>query len=70
MLIGTGRKNANAENSSISKPTAKRENGFSPLLMYSEPPTGKMEFDEFTNLALDRFAGLFSTTFPNFVFLV
>jgi hypothetical protein len=57
MIIGAGRKNAAAD-LSTSKPALKRESGLSPLLMYNDPPNGKMEFDEFTNLALDRFSGI------------
>ena len=53
MLIG-GKKNV-AE-SSIKTATVKREAGPSPLLMYSDAPSGKIEYDEFTNLALDRFS--------------
>ncbi len=56
MIIGAGRKTVTAE-SNISKPLIKRESGLSPLLMYSDPPSGKIEYEDFTNLALDRFAG-------------
>ena len=56
---------ASAADTSVLKPASlKRESGLSPLLMYNEPPKGKLEYDEFTNLALDRFAcnlfGLFN----------
>jgi hypothetical protein len=54
MQIGGGLKNVD---SNVQKPTSlKRESGLSPLLMYNEPPKGNIEFEEFTNLALDRFA--------------
>ncbi len=29
----------------------------SPLLMYSQAPDGKIDFDEFATLALERFSG-------------
>jgi hypothetical protein len=57
-------KNKNVENVSkkiesspfISK--LKKECSISPLLMYSEPPDGTIEFEEFASLALNRFAGI------------
>ena len=40
--------------------TVKREcKGASPLLMYNQPPDGKIEFDEFATLALERFSGIY-----------
>lgn len=60
MIIGSRKTvaSSNAANTSLNKSTlVKREAGLSPLLMYNDPPNGKMDFDEFTTLALDRFAG-------------
>ena len=56
MIIGASRKTAESNN--IAKTAVKRESGLSPLLMYNDAPNGTMEFDEFTNLALDRFSVL------------
>ncbi len=32
------------------------KNVISPLLLYSNPPDGKIDFDEFATLALERFS--------------
>ena len=41
--------------------TFKKElkNAQSPLLIYNQAPDGKLDFDEFATLALERFAGEF-----------
>ena len=53
MIIGGGRKFADSTN----KISIKKE-CISPLLMYNhnQTPEGKMEFDEFSSLALERFS--------------
>lgn len=50
MIIGGGRKQETLVKN------IKREI-ISPLLMYNNPPDGKIEFDEFATVALERFSG-------------
>lgn len=52
MIIGGGRKQE-----TITK-NIKRE-VISPLLMYNSPPDGKLEFDEFASVAIERFSGFY-----------
>ncbi len=52
MLIGGGNRKVEA--------LIKKECGLSPLLMYNpnQKPDGRIEFDEFASLALERFSSL------------
>lgn len=58
MIIGGGRKN-----DTLAK-NVKREI-ISPLLMYNSPPDGKLEFDEFASVAIERFSGFHIIKFFN-----
>lgn len=58
MIIGGGRKNETLTKS------VKKEI-ISPLLMYNSPPDGKLEFDEFASVAIERFSGFCIETKKN-----
>lgn len=53
MIFGGSKKSENTV-------TRKIPCGVSPLLMYNDPPTDVIQFDEFASVALDRFSSIFS----------